>query len=190
VVTYGAGTFSEAYNTLFGWNAFNFKFWYIVGAFLGGYPLAQGSIYLLMNRKFAHGSAIIVMFVISILSVFVILTPLDYSVVETYRLSGEVIKWQWIRYFTPLVNLYAFFFLVGGAILSAWRFKEHPMLRNRHKGNILIAIGALLPGIGGTLTKAGYMEALYITELLGILLIYFGYKTCLKPVSNEQVPSE
>jgi hypothetical protein len=31
--------------------------------------------------------------------------------------------------------------------------------------NVLIAIGAILPGIGGTATRMGYTEVLYVTEL-------------------------
>ena len=41
VATYGAGTFTEAWTTLFGWNQVIFKAWYITGALLGGAPLAQ-----------------------------------------------------------------------------------------------------------------------------------------------------
>jgi xanthosine utilization system XapX-like protein len=43
-------------------------------------------------------------------------------------------------------------------------------------GNIYIAIGGLLPGIGGTFTRMGYVEMLFITELIGLLFIYIGYK--------------
>ena len=42
-------------------------------------------------------------------------------------------------------------------------------------GNTLIAIGALLPGIGGAFTRAGYVEVLYVTELVGLVLIWAGY---------------
>ena len=49
--------------------------------------------------------------------------------------------------------------------------------RARFLGNILIAIGALLPGIGGTFTRFGYVEVLYITEFIGLAFIYFGYHT-------------
>ena len=44
------------------------------------------------------------------------------------------------------------------------------------RGNALIALGALLPGIGGTATRAGYVEVLYVTELAGLLLIWLGYR--------------
>jgi hypothetical protein len=49
-------------------------------------------------------------------------------------------------------------------------------MRHRYHGNVLIAIGALLPGIGGSFTRFGHVEVLYVTEFLGILLIYWGYR--------------
>lgn len=46
VFTYGLGTFFEGWITLFGNTVFLNKAWYVAGAILGGYPLAQGSVYL------------------------------------------------------------------------------------------------------------------------------------------------
>ena len=77
---------------------------------------------------------------------------------------------------SPFFNLYAVIFLVGGAITSAVRFRRAAQLRHRYIGNILIAVGAILPGIGGSMTRAGYVEVLYVTELLGLLLIFWGYR--------------
>lgn len=176
MATYGIGTFTEATTTIMGWKPVVFRLWYISGAFLGGYPLAQGSIYLLMRRKFADRSAIVMTTFILVASLIVLVVPLDVSKAESHRLSGDVIEWQWVRLISPFINIYSLIFLVGGAIVSALRFKRVPELRNRYLGNILIALGALLPGIGGTMTRAGYVEALYITELVGLLLIYWGYR--------------
>jgi len=176
MVTYGLGTATEAYTSIIGWSPVVFRLWYIVGAFLGGYPLAQGTIFLLMGKTFARRSAWIVTSFIALASVFVVLTPLDTSLAETHRLSGQVISWQWVRLISPFINLYSVIFLVGGAIVSASRFRLHPSLRHRYLGNIWIAVGAILPGIGGALTRAGYVEALYITELVGLLAIYRGYR--------------
>ena len=75
VVTFGLGTLAESINILFGWSEINLKYWYIIGALLGGFPLAQGSVYLLMNKKFATSTTIFFTSVILIASVFVILTP-------------------------------------------------------------------------------------------------------------------
>ncbi len=83
--------------------------------------------------------------------------------------------WQWVRGFSPLLNLYAFVFLFGGAVYSAVQYFAVDRGRARFLGNILIAIGALLPGIGGTFTRFGYVEVLYITEFIGLTFIYFGY---------------
>jgi len=176
MATYGIGTFTEAFTTIVGWNPLVFRLWYIAGAFLGGYPLAQGSIYLLMKRKFADRSAVVMTTFIAVASLIVLVVPLDVSLSESHRLSGNVIQWQWVRLISPFINTYSLIFLVGGAFVSALRFRQTPELRNRYLGNILIAIGALLPGIGGSLTRAGYVEALYITELAGLLLIYWGYR--------------
>jgi hypothetical protein len=180
MATYGIGTFTEAFTSIFGWNEAIFRTWYIAGAFLGGYPLAQGSIYLLMNRKFAHRSAIVVSSLIALASVFVLLTPLDVTQAEAHRLSGSVIEWQWVRMISPFFNLYSVIFLVGGAIVSALRFRKAGSLQHRYIGNILIAVGAILPGIGGAMTRAGYVEVLDVTELLGLCLIYAGYRLNIK----------
>ena len=175
MVTYGIGTFTEAYTTVAGWHPLVFRCWYVSGAFLGGYPLAQGSIYLLMKRRFAHASAWTVCSFIAMASIFVFLTPLDHSLAEAHRLSGKVIEWHWVRLLSIPINLYSVIFLVGGAVVSAVRFSKEPLLRHRYVGNVFIAVGALLPGIGGSLTRAGYVEALYVTELIGLSLIYVGY---------------
>ena len=45
----------------------------------------------------------------------------------------------------------------------------------------------LLPGIGGTFTRFGHVEVLYVTELAGLLLIYLGYRLNIAPVPAEAV---
>ena len=176
VLTFGLGTLAESINVLAGWNPINLKYWYIVGALLGGFPLAQGSVYLLMSRRFAHFTAILFTTLIVVASVAVVLSPISLPVDFDGKLTGKVLSWQWVRYFSPFINLYAFIFLVGGAIYSALLYYRKGIKDAPFKGNIFIAIGGLLPGIGGSFTRAGYVEVLYITEFIGLLLIYYGYK--------------
>jgi hypothetical protein len=147
-----------------------------VGALLGGFPLAQGSVYLLMNRKFAKATTIIFVTLILIASIFVILSPIELPDPFDGKLTGKVFGWTWVRYFSPVINLYAFIFLVGGAIYSAIKYYKMGIKEAPFRGNIFIAIGGLLPGIGGSFTRAGYVEVLYITEFIGLLFIYIGYK--------------
>jgi hypothetical protein len=183
IATYGVGTFTEAATTLFGWNEQVFRAWYVSGALLGGAPLAQGTVYLLLSRRVAHVlTALLVVYVV-VAAVAVYLSPIDLTAVEPHRLSGRVFAWQWVRMFSPIVNLYAVVFLIGGAILSALKYSADPATRHRMWANVLIAIGAILPGIGGTATRMGHVEVLYVTELVGLLLTWTGYRLSVRPAA-------
>ena len=180
-LTYAAGTVTESVTTVFGWHEAVFRAWYITGALMGGAPLAQGSVYLHMKRSTADRLSIALVLAIVAASAFVLMSPLNYQFVEPYRLTGKVLAWSWVRAFSPFINTYAFCFLVGGAAVSAWRYSKALVTHNRFVGNVLIAIGALLPGIGGTFTRFGYTEVLYVTEFIGLALIFIGYRYTIAP---------
>lgn len=177
VLCYGLGTLTESIVGIFQWSEPVFKSWYILGALLGGFPLAQGSVYLIFQNRTANIMMYVVVSIIVIASILVLLSPIDYSMVESTRLTGKVLVWKNVRLITPFVNIYAFIFLVGSAVYSAYRYSRDIQFKSRFIGNIFIAAGGLLPGIGGSFTKFGYTEVLYVTELLGIILIYMGYHT-------------
>jgi hypothetical protein len=174
--TYALGTATEAGVTLFGWHATVFRLWYISGALLGGAPLAQGTVYLLLPRRTADRLTAVLVTVIAIAAACVAVSPLRLDLVEPHRLTGRVLGWQWVRAFSPFINTYAVLFLIGGAVLSAWRYARHRDTVYRAIGNSLIAVGSLLPGIGGTATRFGHTEVLYVTEFLGLCILYAGYR--------------
>ena len=176
VLTFGAGTLTESINVLFGWGELNTRVWYIVGALLGGFPLAQGSVYLLMNRKFAHATTILFTSIIIGAGICVMLSPIALPELFEGKLTGKVFGWTWVRLFSIPINIYALIFLVGGAIYSAIKYYGQKVHEARFKGNIFIAIGGLLPGIGGTFTRMGHVNVLFVTELIGLALIYIGYR--------------
>lgn len=178
VAFYGLGTLIEATITLTGNTIVLTKAWYIAGAILGGYPLAEGSLYLSYSRRFANRATAISLPVVVLASLFVVLSPVDLAKLELHRPSGAVLAWHWVRLITPFINTYAAFFLIGGAALSAWKYRQNAGTANRATGNALIALGALLPGIGGAMAKAGVVEALYVGECIGLLLIWLGERTC------------
>ena len=181
IATYGIGTLTESLTTLLGWQEPIFRAWYVSGALLGAAPLAQGTVYLMLSRKVAHTLTVLLIAYVAVASGAVYLSPIDYAAVETHRLSGGVFGWQWVRMFSPLVNLYAVVFLIGGAILSALRYSADPATRHRMWANVFIAVGAILPGIGGTATRMGHVEVLYVTELAGMLLTWTGYRMSVRP---------
>ena len=175
VATYGAGTLTESLTTLFGWHEPVFRAWYITGALLGGSPLAQGTVYLMLSRRTAHVLTSLLVVTIAVASIAVWLSPINYAAVEPHRLTGRVLEWTWVRRFSPFINLYAVLFLIGGAVVSAIRFSRQPATRHRMWANVWIAVGAILPGIGGAATRFGHTEVLYVAEIFGLLMMWRGY---------------
>jgi hypothetical protein len=181
VFCYGLGTLIEATISLTGNTVFLNKAWYIAGAILGGYPLAQGSIYMLLPRRTANILTAVTLPVLIAVSVLVAMSPVHEHLLHPLRPNGAILEWQWVRALTPLINGYAALFLIGLAVRSAVLFTKGGRRPYRVSGNWLIAIGAILPGIGGSMAKAGVVEGLYIGEFLGIILIWLGYWYCQRP---------
>ncbi len=184
MLTYAAGTITESATTLFGWHEPVFRAWYITGALLGGAPLAQGTVYLMLPRRLADRLSLLLVSAILIGSACVLLSPVDLTLVEPHRLSGRVLTWQWVRGISPLINIYALLFLVGGAVVSAVRYARRTDTHQRALANWCIALGALLPGIGGSFTRFGHVEVLSVTEFLGLCLIAVGYRLSVGPVAG------
>lgn len=181
ILCYGLGTAIESAITLLGNSPGLNKAWYIAGAILGGYPLAQGTVYLLLPRRTAHRLTLLTVPFIVLCSVLVILSPVATEALQVHRPGGRALAWSWVRAFTPLINGYAVAFLIGGAMLSAVRFAKQRETWHRAVGNSLIAFGAMLPGLGGGMAKAGLVEWLYLGEFVGLLFIWAGYVACTRP---------
>ena len=177
---YGAGTALESTITLQGNSPELNRWWYLAGAILGAWPLATGSVYLVLKHRTASILTAISAIPVAVAGVAVLLSPIDAAELSPYRPSGAAIGWTWIRALTPLINSYAAFFLVGGAAWSCVHFWGVPGQRTRTIGTMLIAAGGLLPGVGGGMAKAGMVEALYVAELIGLLLIWGGYEFCIR----------
>lgn len=185
VLCFGVGTLTESINALVGWSVWNMKTWYIAGALLGAFPLAQGTVYLLLKKRTADLLARFFVVYIAVAALAIILAPVDMSLVDPTVLTGKVMTWRWARLFSILPNVYALCFLVGGAAWSAIQYARKQASRNRVAGNWLIAGGALLPALGGSLARFGDVSLLGITEFVGLSLIYIGYRFMTQPPSSS-----
>ncbi len=189
IFTYGLGTALESAITLAGNSVALTKAWYVAGALLGGYPLAQGTVYLLRRRRTAHLLTAVTVPYIVVAALWVVLSPVHMEELQTHRPGGAILGWTWLRGMTPLINGYAAIFLIGGAILSAVRYASKTGGGGRAVGNSLIAFGALLPGFGGIMAKLGYVEWLYVGEFVGLLFIWAGYAACVRPPRGPADPA-
>jgi hypothetical protein len=110
------------------------------------------------------------------------------------ELSGHAIVTPGVRGLTPIFNLYGTVTLVGGALYSAWIFWRKRVLLHRTIGNILIAVGALLPAFGGSFSRMGFSGALYVSEFLGAILLFIGFLRAITPMRGDltqvEAPSE
>ena len=191
MVFYGIGGFCEGYYGAFGWNPLVFRMWYLFGAILVAAWLGQGTVYLLAKKTWAHGMMIILILG-SIYGAFkVIGAELDPTLMTTSlhtgsEMSGHAIVTPGVRSLTPFFNLFGTVALVGGAAYSAWIFFKKRVLLHRSIGNILIAVGALLPAFGGTFSRMGFGGALYVTEFLGAILIFIGFVRATTPIDENE----
>jgi hypothetical protein len=189
MVFYGLGGFCEAYYGLLGWTSLVFRLWYLFGAILVAAWLGQGTVYLLARRRWAN----ILMALLAAASLYaafrVFSAELDPNLMTTSvhtgsELSGHAIVTPGVRSLTPFFNLYGTVTLVGGAVYSAWIFWRKRVLLNRTIGNVLIAVGAILPAFGGTFSRFGIGGALYISELLGAVLMFIGFLRAVTPMGE------
>lgn len=189
-IFYGFGGLCEAYYGFFGWNPLVFRLWYLFGAILVAAWLGQGTVFLLARRKWAV-SLLVILILGSLYGAFKVFNAsLDPSmvVVATHtgsELSGKVITSPGVRILTPFFNLYGTVTMVGGAIYSAFIFWRKRVLLHRTIGNIMIAVGAILPAFGGFFSRLQIPGALYFGEFLGILLLFTGFLRATTPMKNE-----
>jgi hypothetical protein len=191
MVFYGIGGFCEAYNGLVGWSPLIFRLWYLFGAVLVAAWLGQGTVYLLMRKKGA-GVLMVILALGSLYAAYRVFTAqLDPAMMTSSlhtgsELSGSAIVSPGVRLLTPFFNIYGTLALVGGALYSAFLFWRKRVLLHRTIGNVLIAFGALLPAFGGTFSRLGIPGALYLTELLGAIVLFIGFMRASTPMKSEQ----
>lgn len=177
VAVFGLAVLAEALVHHLGWSPWLFRVWYVGGALLGGALLAQGTVYLLLRRRTADRLAIVLTVYALVAAALVFLTPLAPDPAHPDALTGRVMVWSWVRALTPALNLYAVVFLIGGALVSAIRYWRRRDDTGRFAlGSALIAVGAILPAFRGVVARIGVADTVYLTEFVGLGLIYAGYR--------------
>ncbi len=195
LIFYGLGTLTEVILSIT-FSEFALKVWYLSGAMLTAAWLGQGTVHLLVRKRGVASTLTIILVIVSVVAAILVffapLTPAaaDYN---TSLPASEQYKEIMTRnsltiVLTILLNIYGTITLVGGAIYSAYLFWRKKVLLNRMVGNILIAAGAMMPAIGGTFVQAGLVDWLYLSEFIGVILMYAGFMqaTAQQPVANPR----
>ena len=177
---YGLGTLSEVILGLT-FNVIVLKLWYLTGAMLTAAWLGMGTVQLLMRKGNTAQILTGILAAVSVLALILIFAaPANSAAYDVTRPVSEQYKEILTRngmiiLLTILLNIFGTITLVGGAIYSAFLFWRKKILASRMYGNILIAAGALSPAMGGTFLRAGLVDMLYLSELIGAILMFIGF---------------
>jgi hypothetical protein len=163
-----------------GWSMWLAKLYYATGPALVVMYLAIGELYLLFParmKRFGIGATMIATaFWLSL----VIGAPVDES-----RLTAD--GWEaidrdgFMTVVTIIINSVSTLIIVGGTGYSVWNFARKGIMRNRMIGCALILLGTLSVAAGGSLTRLGHYEYLYIAMSIGIALIFLGVLSTRRP---------
>jgi len=171
---------ADAAGRSLGWSEPLARLYYATGPALVVMYLAIGELYLLAPnamRRFGVGATLLLTaFWVSL----VVNAPIDGS-----RLADD--GWEAIERngfmvaVTVAINAIGTLIIVGGTVYSAWRFWRKGIMGSRMIGCLLIATGTLAVAAGGSLTRLGHYEYLYIAMSIGVAIIFAGVLWTRRP---------
>lgn len=186
LLDFAIGTFCQFQAELGGWTPSIYRIWYFTGAMLAAAYLGQGTIYLMFSPRVAHVSMAILGCISSAGLALVATLPVDLTrAVTPGGITGNGFPAGLLILLIPL-NTYGTVALVAGAVWSVFRFRQSGTLGRRAVGTLLIAAGGLTEALGGTANRLGVPGLLYVTEMIGLALIFGGY---LQTVTRADSPS-
>ncbi len=173
-----------------GWDNGTFRFFYLLGAVLAVPWLALGTVYLLATPAHARRVERILVFVSGVATGVLLAAPME-SVHGTAIPVGKDVFGVLPRVLAGVGNGLGATVIIGGALLSAWRFGRHrsvPGNGRRAGANLLIALGTLVLSSGGLIQGiAGKDEAFVISLAIGISVIYAGFLVAASAVRPPRV---
>lgn len=164
---------AEVIGSLTSWSEPLVRVYYLTGAVLVVGYLALGEGYLLAPQRIARWAPGLTILVTALAATLVIDAPIDAALMAE---EG----WDALERGPALValavgiNTLGTLVLVAGALYSAWKFRKLGIQRERMIGCILIAVGTFAVASGGTLTRFGQQEYLYIAMSIGVTIIFAG----------------
>ncbi len=164
---FAIAAFSEFYAEAFGFTAFMYKLYYFSAITLVP-VMAAGTVYILAKQKrlFAHVFLAYVV-LLSLWLLFLIIPVQSYNEIigQNIGVGGQGMPDEIRRFSFPLSGIGGIILIVG-ALFSYWKTK--------FKGNLYIAAGAIVMATGGRLATMGLTILLPLSELVGIILLYYG----------------
>jgi hypothetical protein len=161
-----------------GWSESLFKAYYAAGGVLTVGLLGAGSAWLLLKKQRARDLLLGGLLVAMLAAVVAVaIAPVDHGTLAAASgarppansaLQGHAFLWA------IALNSFGTLFLLGGSLLAILR-------RQRIRTNVWIGVGALVVGLATGMSRAGSYSFVYAGELIGISLMFFGFRFAAAP---------
>jgi NADH:ubiquinone oxidoreductase subunit K len=176
---YAVAAAMEAWSEYNGsWDPTVYRIYIVLAASLVGF-LGLGSLYLLTRRRL-WGDLYLV-FLLVCLGVFfygTFTTPLETDkLVPGITVGGQALgaSLSFPRVMSLPFNITGSILLIGGAVVSIWRFAKKREFAYRMWANVLIAAGAVLIAAVGSRARLGDTTGLYPGEMLASAMMMAGF---------------
>jgi hypothetical protein len=174
-VLFTIGVACQLTAALIGWSEPVYRVWYAAGALLAGAWLGHGTVLLLAGARTARVTTVLLAGASVVATGIVLATPIDLALgTAGGPASGAGFPAQ-VRLLTPIFNVYGTAALVIGVAVGLSKYLWSGGNGRRTAGTATIGAGVLVIALGGTLSRAGMPEALYVSELVALLIILVGF---------------
>jgi hypothetical protein len=167
--------YSELMNS---WNPLVYRFYIVLAASMVGF-LGLGTLYL-MAKKRMWGNLYLVFNLVAIAVFFYGVftkTLLTDQLVAGITVGGKALgsATSFPRVMSLFFNIPGTIFLLGGALLSIYRFSRKTEYAYRMWANVIIAAGTLVIAGAGSMARGGNTVGLYPAEMVASALLLWGF---------------
>lgn len=194
LLMYAVASLAVLLGVLSGWNATEFRIYWLFGAMLNVPYLAAGEVHLLSrNRSVAVAVTWLVVAASVVAAVLVFTAEVPLAALFNSDLPAGKHVWAdepLMRVLASALSYAAYLYLVAATIWSAWKMRGAPELRNRFFGTLGIAIGATVVAAGAAFAVKGLAAGFSITLATGIAIMFWGFLRASRPAKLPQAPQQ
>ena len=180
VFMYTVATIALVSGLINGWSYINFGIFYCFGGITNVPAFGIGSAYLIFDdNKVNVISGLYVLFVLgAMFSIFTSGIP-DFSNIQGIPEGSQLYEISGPRMWAILGNSFGSISLVGIAAYSVYKFRR--VDEDLVTTNVLIVVGSFSPALSGVLLALGDSASKTLSLLVGMFLIYLGYRVSQRP---------
>ena len=172
---YTIATLALAYGLFKDWNQLSFGIFYFFGGITNVPAFGLGSAYLVFKKDNVNiASGMYALFVLGALYSMLVAPDINLANIDGIPEGRELYEITGPRLWAIVGNSIGSLALIGIGIVSIIRYRDTN--QDLVTTNVLIVLGSFAPAFSGVLLALGDGESKALSLLVGILLIFLGYK--------------